>query len=367
MALKNICLVTHGNFEDSNTWSGTPRILSSQLRKRGFWVWGIDVSKISILFLRIINAVYVRLGFFSIFAHRGPILYRAFYKNIPRFLTCHSQKTDAVLFIAEHYLLHEYNPDTIYALYADADPLERLPFLTFRKRNLGKSWFLEHYYNITKESLKYLNFVFTQNEWTRQALINNYRLSEDKVINVGFGINVEPYTGIKDYNSELLLILVRKGYERDKGLFELVEAFKILRSMRPNVRLAVVGTDIIENTDGITCYYNQPREVTLDLYKLSSLYVLLNICEPNGISYLEALANRTPIVGLDRFAFPEFSGYGRWGFILKNTAPEYIAHILDDALNNKQRLQQMGQEGQAYVLERFRWEKVIDRILNILK
>lgn len=51
-----------------------------------------------------------------------------FYKNIPRFLTCHSQKTDAVLFIAEHYLLHEYNPDTIYALYADADPLERLPF-----------------------------------------------------------------------------------------------------------------------------------------------------------------------------------------------------------------------------------------------
>lgn len=65
MALKNICLVTHGNFEDSNTWSGTPRILSSQLRKRGFLVWGIDVSKISILFLRIINAVYVRLGFFQ--------------------------------------------------------------------------------------------------------------------------------------------------------------------------------------------------------------------------------------------------------------------------------------------------------------
>lgn len=368
MALKNICLITHGNFEDFKTWSGTPNIISSKLRKKGFFVWGIDVSEIKTLFPRIINAVYVHLGLFSFFDHRGPIMYHTYYKNIPQILVRFPQKTDVVLFVAEHYLLHKYDSEVKYALYTDADSLERLPFLTSNKqRKIGKSWFLQRYCNITEKSLNHLNHIFTQNEWTRDALIKKFQLSENKVINVGFGINVDPYIGIKNYDNDLLLILVRKGYERDKGLFELVEAFKILRSLRPNVRLAIVGTDIIKNVSGITCYYNEPREVTLDLYKQSSLYVLLNICEPNGISYLEALANKTPIVGLDRFAFPEFSGYGRWGFILKETVPEYIAYILDDALSDKQRLQRMGEEGQAYVLERFRWDKVINRMLDILK
>ena len=32
------------------------------------------------------------------------------------------------------------------------------------------------------------------------------------------------------------------------------------------------------------------------------------LLEPNGTTYLEALANKTPTVGLNRFAFPEFCG-----------------------------------------------------------
>lgn len=41
--------------------------------------------------------------------------------------------------------------------------------------------------------------------------------------------------------------------------------------------------------------------------------------EPNGITYLEALANKTPFVALNRYAAPEFAGYGEWSFcVIKN-------------------------------------------------
>ena len=67
--------------------------------------------------------------------------------------------------------------------------------------------------------------------------------------------------------------------------------------------------------DGVTYYYNEPRSKTVELLQKATLYVMPAIREPNGITYLEALANKTPIIGLNRFAFPEFCGYGEYGFI----------------------------------------------------
>ena len=89
--------------------------------------------------------------------------------------------------------------------------------------------------------------------------------------------------------------------------------------------------------------------------------------EPNGITYLEALANKAPIVGLDRFAVPEFSGYGKWGFIVGNNAPQVLADTICDALSNPERLRIMGEQGQLYVQEHFVWSNTVDKIVKIMK
>jgi len=211
-----------------------------------------------------------------------------------------------------------------------------------------------------------MSVIFTQNEWTRQCLLSEYGILPDKVHNVGFGVNAEPYLGEKNYEDDLLLIVLRKGTEKYKGLLLLLEAFNILKSKRPNVKLAVVGTELEDRPEDVTYYFNQPRSVTVDLFRKATLYVMPALHEPNGITYLEALANKAPIVGLNRFAVPEFSNNGQWGFMAQNEDPEELAVVLEEALDDKERLRRMGEEGQAFVIGRYRWELVAQKMANLM-
>ena len=86
--------------------------------------------------------------------------------------------------------------------------------------------------------------------------------------------------------------------------------------------------------------------------------------EPNGITYLEALASKTPIIGLNRFAFPEFSGDGQFGFIVPEYNSELLANTIINALSNPSLLNKMGLEGQAFVKGKYDWDIVVDKIMK---
>ena len=162
----------------------------------------------------------------------------------------------------------------------------------------------------------------------------------------------------------MLLIVLRKGTEKYKGLLLLLEAFKVLKKKRPNAKLAVVGTQLEETPEGVTWYFDQPRSVTVELFRKATLYVMPALSEPNGITYLEALANKTPIVGLNRFAFPEFSGDGKWGFMVENEDHEELAAVLERALDDKILLKEMGETGQKFVMNRYKWDLVADKMID---
>jgi glycosyltransferase involved in cell wall biosynthesis len=138
------------------------------------------------------------------------------------------------------------------------------------------------------------------------------------------------------------------------------------RQQVKNLELAVVGTDGTDEL-GVTYYYNQPRTTTEQLFKECVLYAMPALNEPNGITYLEALANRSPILGLERFSVPEFSGYGQYGFYTPEATPEAVAAKIIEALSNKDRLKAMGNVGQQFVEERYTWDKVIDKMVDVIK
>ncbi len=84
--------------------------------------------------------------------------------------------------------------------------------------------------------------------------------------------------------------------------------------------------------------------------------------EPWGVVYLEALACRVPILGLNRFAFPEISRNGAFGFICPDATPEKVAETLLDATSDPARLARMGAEGHDYVTTTFSWDRVASNI-----
>ncbi len=89
------------------------------------------------------------------------------------------------------------------------------------------------------------------------------------------------------------------------------------------------------------------------------------IFEPNGMVFPEALSCKTPVLGLNRLAFPEFAGYGKYGFIV-NPDPQEIADKILFALDNPQLLEKMGREGQEFAVGRYSWNVVVQKMLDTI-
>lgn len=267
---------------------------------------------------------------------------------------------DAYLFVC-HYVAIPFVSGKVYQ-YVDATLPSLYPFLRSKKKLLSNHILSKYTSNKIKD-YKTITKIFTQNEYTLLSTVNDFKVPRNKVINVRFGINLEPYRGAKDYHAHLLLIVLRKGVERLKGLNLLLDTMPYVIREMPDVHLAIVGTEG-KNHPNITYYYEKGREKTIELFRKASLYTMPALHEPNGVTYLEALANRTPIVGLNRFAFPEFSGNGRFGFICNSQSPQDLAKIIVSALSNENQLDRMGKEGQVFVEQNYTWDCVISVICN---
>lgn len=112
------------------------------------------------------------------------------------------------------------------------------------------------------------------------------------------------------------------------------------------------------------CDNSLAKENTVELFKRCTLYTMPALAEPNGTTYVEALANKAPIVGLNKFSAPEFSGYGKYGFMASEATPQSVADVIIEALSDKERLKRMGEEGQQFVMKTFTWEVVCQKMLD---
>lgn len=222
--------------------------------------------------------------------------------------------------------------------------------------------YLTQFVHNTKKYSDRLKGIFTFNQWTKDSLVNDFKIAENKIFNVGFGANLNPYFGEKDYSNNLILTVLRRGTEHKKGLFLLLDAFELARSSNKKLRLAVVGTTN-RKIDGVEYFEGYPREKTIELFREASLFAMPALFEPNGMVYPEALASRTPILGLDRCAFPEFSGYGKYGFIVKAEAEDIAKKILF-AFENPSLLKEKATEGQKFILGRYDWKVVVHEMLK---
>ncbi|WP_035254528.1 glycosyltransferase family 4 protein [Desulfatiglans anilini] len=354
-----LLLASRGDFDNPKIWSGTQYNLKRAFQAEG----GVQTLnwQLNRQLLRAYHAGFLRF-FFGWGTSRDPLLQRFAEKKIKRLLIRNDKPPDFLLFISDYYIPDRLRGYTKYAAYFDSFLKEQFKYMDDAR--WGKDWFFRGYEKSNQAQLERMTLIFTQNEWTRQCIISEYGIPGARIHNVGFGINVTPFDGEKDYDKELLLIVQRKGTEKYKGLLLLLDAFKILKRRQTKVRLAVVGTQLPDKLDGVEYFYNFPRSKTVELFRASTLYVMPALHEPNGITYLEALANKTPIVGLNRFAVPEFSGNGKWGFMADDGAPEELADVIYKALSDKNRLQEMGLKGQQFVLSRYRWDLVVNQMLK---
>lgn len=356
-----LCIITMEDAKNPKTWSGTPKKLIENFQNYGVKVENFKYeNKIHYICLGKIKRLF-SICFYMMWNLRDHFLLW-FTKNAKFFKkNLNMYNVDAYLFMGEHCLKSPVNGKT----YAYIDRILRPLVELDEDARWGKKYYLKQYEKNDILSMKQLEHIFTQNEWSRNEIINRYGFDSNFVTNIGFGINVHEYYGEKNYENHKLLIVLREGTEHYKGLDLLLEAFSIAIKKIPDISLHVVGTEYKE-CQGVIYYYKKSREVTMRLFQECALYTMPALLEPNGITYLEALACKTPILGLNRFAFPEFSGYGRYGFIVQNPDAKEVAEQIINAFSDIDRLKKMGIEGQKFVLERYRWDSVAKEMLGVM-
>ncbi|HZU35705.1 MAG TPA: glycosyltransferase family 4 protein [Gemmataceae bacterium] len=163
----------------------------------------------------------------------------------------------------------------------------------------------------------------------------------------------------------------------EKGLHNLVEAFRILRQMpdAPPGRLRVSGwlgddcraylddlvgrlqaAGLAEDFEHVECP-NHDSKVRF-LQSLDVLSVPTTYREPKGLYVLEALANGVPVVQPRHGSFPELIEATGGGLLVEPDNPQDLARGLHQLVTDTRLRHQLGQQGKQAVCERFHAERM---------
>jgi glycosyltransferase involved in cell wall biosynthesis len=368
----SLCVVCLGHPLDRRTWSGTPVNLCEELKRRGALAATIDSEdyfpRPLVLGAKVFSKLYyagsryLRLG-------RPERVLRA--RHVRRCLP--ASGISHVLHLNAHAL-----PDN--GPKKDAGCQRRDYLFTDTTWNLWRQYATDMdsvngRLDRDAEALERIAYhqathIFAISAYLKRNLTEHYGVSPDKITVVGTGRGaIVPFLGEKDYSNGTILFVAKERF-RDKGGEALLAGFRLARRTNPALNLTIVGSDDYHGLavagENITTHGRLPLPELQNLFNRASLYAMPAQNEPWGLVYLEALACKTPILGLDRLSIPEITRDGRLGFCLESTEPEVVAAALLQAFSDPARLAAMGEEGHHYSVENFSWERTVERILEVV-
>jgi glycosyltransferase involved in cell wall biosynthesis len=361
-----IAMSSFGNPKHPKTWSGTPNNIAKAIESLGVTVMGIDASIKKYPKLDRLRHRISGLGTFDyprgrLARTRSAQIVQAQIKALGCTKILHTStlnfpipKLDAEI---EHYLFCDstWNLWVQYATNIDQ----------YKPKMLQLAEQLE------RESYAQIKHFFPISEYVRKNLINHYQIKPERitVVGTGRGSEIEPFTAEKDYRNGRILFVAKDRFE-DKGGPLLIEGFKIAQRKNPSLELVILGQDqyrnLISHVPNVTVTGFIPQEELQNLFNTAALFAMPALNEPWGLVYLEALACKTPILGLNRNSLPEITRKGQYGLLVDETTPDCIADAILQAFSHPEKLREMGAMGQKYCLETFSWDQVAMKIVSVM-
>lgn len=203
--------------------------------------------------------------------------------------------------------------------------------------------------------------VFTVSEHVRNTVIQHYGVPAHRVICSGTGRGeISPLQGPKMANSHQILFVGKTRFGQ-KGGYLLLEGFRLARQVRPELRLTMVAPEenrtLIEGCPGTQFRTKVSWNELQTLFQTAALYAMPAPYEPWGLVYLEALASKCALLGMNRNALPEITQNGRFGILIDEATPSAVSTALLEAFREPRRLAEMGEKGQEFCLSRYSWQR----------
>lgn len=163
---------------------------------------------------------------------------------------------------------------------------------------------------------------------------------------------------------------------REKGYFELFEAFAQVLKQFPNTVLMVVGKEEPEKQDSFSLqteirrygiakhvHFLGERTDVEELYPLMDVFVLPTWREAIGISILEASAMRRPVVATAIRGCREAAEHGKTAILVPPKNPQSLARTVIAILSHPELAKKMGEEARKKVMREFNGE-IIEKELK---
>ena len=264
--------------------------------------------------------------------------------------------------------------------------------LTMHSTEIGRSFGLYDTDSFTKDSIEWwgcfeAKYVIVISESLRREVINHFKVPEWKVIKIPNGIDVSRFQvsidrrvvrskwGISE--SDKLIIAVGR-LTTQKGFHILIKAFPLILRKYPNARLMIVGDGWMRGELERLAYELGVRDKIIftgfvsdqelvALLKSADVMVIPSLYEPFGITTLEAMAAKVPVVVSQVGGLAEIIEHEKDGVWVYPGNPESIAWGVDRVLSDPEFAKYIVHNAFEKVKKFYDWSIIAEKVLNVYR
>ena len=194
---------------------------------------------------------------------------------------------------------------------------------------------------------------------------------------IGLKLADYPYQPVNPKNGKINFLFIGRLL-KEKGIFDFIEAAKIVKQRYPNAKFTVLGRTDADNpgalhadqvqelvATGVIDYPGQVSNV-VDWIADSHVFVLPSYREGVPRSTQEAMAVGRAVITTDVPGCRETVVDGVNGFIVPKWNPQALAEKMIYFIENPEQIQVMGEQSYKIAQEKFDARKVNERLLKIL-
>lgn len=226
-------------------------------------------------------------------------------------------------------------------------------------------------------SIKYsADLVLAVSNPTKKQLLS-VGLKEKKVFSVNCGVNFKEISNITQNGlSETYDAVFMKRIQAVKGVFDLIEIWKMIVDKKPNAKLAIIGGgcdnekiiasikdhELNNNMIFLGPIFNFDEK--FKIIKKSKIFILPSYEENWAIVMGEAMASKIPVLAYDLPELIEVWGNSFISIPLGNK--KIFAEKIINFLDNESLRKKQAEIGYEYV-QQFEWATIADNEINLIK
>jgi glycosyltransferase involved in cell wall biosynthesis len=186
----------------------------------------------------------------------------------------------------------------------------------------------------------------------------NFHVEPKKIIIISNPCLFQTRASQKHLNNEII-ILFSGWVEKEKGIFDLIQAFADVQKKHPNTRLIIAGKGRIKNAEQRTQQLGlkntvlftgwlQKNEMKNELTK-ADIFCLPSYCEGLPMSVIEAMAFSLPVVTTPVGGIPDIIIPGKTGFLVRPGNVRELVDTISCLVMERDLRQKVGHAAKEYI------------------